>query len=478
MDRPERPEQPSIFSRPDPDLVDDWTTPRLAEHAVSRDPEPAEAPAPFEPTRPARDPLYPARAPGGGRSGAPGGGRSGPPRGLVLVAGGGGLIALLAVGFIVMNVMGGDPTTASTSPTPSSSATPAESAPPSASPSPSGTPIPTPPPAPEALVQGEWATILADSATLHASASGSAAAAGTANRGEIVMIDDTPPVEADGQTWYHAIVSPGVAGWIAGHDETENFALSDGQTTSVRWCAVPESGTYEVTEPTYQGPGSATVLETAHVGGLPVPTSLLGPAGSGIVELAWGTQDQVCLDLAITDGRTSAIGISSTIEACGSPRYGSAMMILFGTGAVGSDGQADSRLTVLDPTVIGFDYTTAGEAPNLMDVFNLAQGYGGQGICVTGSASGAATSPSLAFSAATSACAWVSSRTSSAVTLSYPDSDGTWVQLRLTAGSFVGEGVTAQSRSYDAEKGFRVSAERGVDGSVGISVRAVEGCGD
>ena len=120
MDRPEHPDQPSIFSRPDRELEDDWTTRQPMEQAGHADPEPAEPSAGAVRVRPARDPLYPGRPPRPERTG--------PSREVLLIAGGGGLIALLVEEFIVMNVIGGEPTTAVASPSHSSYADPVASA--------------------------------------------------------------------------------------------------------------------------------------------------------------------------------------------------------------------------------------------------------------------------------------------------------------------------------------------------------------
>jgi hypothetical protein len=198
-----------------------------------------------------------------------------------------------------------------------------------------------------------------------------------------------------------------------------------------------------------------------------------------VIELAWGAQAEVCLDLAITGGLSSGVGLSASIDACGRTYGGAPALMQFGTGAVGPDGVVDSRQAFLDPTVLGYDPASAGSRPNLADVMSLAsyvEGDATDATCVKASVSGAAPVPRIDFKAAITLCAWVSSRTETTVTLSHPDGDWEMAQLRLTDGSSVGKGVT-QQEYYGNARGFRVFAKNGIDGSFGISVRALDGCG-
>ena len=386
-----------------------------------------------------------------------------------MLALGGGALLIAVVGAVagVLLFSPKTPAAVGTSPTPSPSepalsASAEESA--EASPSESAAPSATPQPRAEPLTAGQWATIVADVAEVRSDAALSAPVRGQANQGEIVFIAESAPVKADGLTWYRAVVSPGLAGWIAGHDAVAAFAVSDAPTASVGWCAVPEETAFE-----HDQYGMPTPMDVVRVGRLPLDSEVLGVSGAAVIELAWGTQDQVCLDLEIRAGRTSTVALDTTFEGCGHPYHGGPVMVVFGTGAVGPDGVADSRTAVLHGAVVGYD-NTAGERPNLADVLLLGA-YGQLGtpsgeVCFTGSASGDATSPAIRLDGAVTKCVTVDDVSSAAITMSHPE--GHWsVELRLTQGSFVGTGVT---RTH-VERFYRISAERGLDGSVGISPR-------
>lgn len=481
MDRPERQEPPSIFSRPDPELEDvARRQPAGADAPRSMPPEPDPTDVstwgpPSGPSGPS-GPRYPRRPMADER------GRRGPSSTALIALVGGVLLVGLA-GFIGLSVLGsgdGDSASTITSPGASVGAGAAASLEPSASASlaPSPSPSPTPREPARPLTAGAWATVR-EAVNVRQQPSLSAEAVGQAAAGELVFVLDEAPVDADGLSWYRTVASPGVAGWIAAHAEYDQFVASDAPTTSVPWCAVPDGAVFASDGGGGHGaPVEAQLLDTAHLGGLPVPTGLLGEGGGAFVELAWGTQDEVCLDLAIVGGRTSSVGLSTSIEGCGRPWYGASVMAVFGTGAVGTDGTADSRTALVHRVILGYDPATSGLGPNMADVIMMAAS-GGTGtaaneVCFTGSASGPATSLSREMSAATTQCAWVSRRTDSAVTLTHPE--GWWdAELRLTEGSFVGEGVTQQS-SARGQRGFRVSAKAGIDGSVGISPRTLPDC--
>ncbi len=452
MNPPERPDQPSIFNRPDQELEDDPPISRPADQA----PDPAIV---EQPTPPDGDPLFP--------RGIPRRERAGLSRTTMLALGGGALlIAVIGAGAGVLLFSPKTPAAVGTSPSPSEPA-PSVSAEESAeaSPSESAAPSATPQPPAEPLAAGQWATIVADVAEVRGDAALSAPVRGQANQGEIVFIAESAPVKADGLTWYRAVVSPGLSGWIAGHDAVSSFAVSDAPTASAAWCAVPEETAFDRDQ--Y---GQPTEKDAVRVGRLPLDSEVLGVSGAAVIELAWGTQDQVCLDLEIRAGRTSAVALDTTFEGCGHPYHGGPVTVVFGTGAVGPDGVADSRMAVLHGAIVGYDTNTAGERPNLADVLLLGA-YGELGsesgeVCFTGSASGDATSPTIRLNGAVTKCVQVDEVSSSAVTMSHPENHWT-VELRLTEGSFVGTGVT---RTH-IERFYRISADRGLDGSVGISPR-------
>jgi hypothetical protein len=134
---------------------------------------------------------------------------------------------------------------------------------------------------------------------------------------------------------------------------------------------------------------------------------------------------------------------------------------------------------VLDDTILGYVPQTAGARPNLADVLMMASigqmGEEGGAACFTGSASGPARSPTIKLSAATTQCAWLSALTSTSATLHH--AQDWWVaELRLTEGTYLGSGVSPQGSSYYGQRGFRISADAGVDGAAGISYREVAGC--
>jgi hypothetical protein len=153
-------------------------------------------------------------------------------------------------------------------------------------------------------------------------------------------------------------------------------------------------------------------------------------------------------------------------------------MAVFGTGAVGPGGVADSRTIVLDNSVLGYDPFTAGSRPNLADVISMAA-VGNVGeergeVCFTGSARGSAGNPQIELKAVTTQCAWVSENNAATIVLNHHE--GYWqAELRLTDGSYVGAGTSVQGSAW-GRRGFRISADAGIDGAAGVSGVAMAGC--
>ena len=454
MNPPERPDQQSIFSRPDPEL----------DTQAPYDPAAWDRPQSAIEDIPASDKIVPAAPPSGSRP------ITKPPRDrrpVLIAAGLAGLAIMGFGGFAVASLLGGG-NVALESPSPSQGPISAGTVDPSASPSPEdASPSPTPLEVAVPLAADQWATIVGDGVDVHADASMAASVVAGLNQGEVVLVLDVAPVAADGFSWYEVVAAPGVSGWIAAHSEHEQLALSDAPSASVPWCAIPDEAAFSMGQ---SGPQLGPV---AIIGGLPISTDVLGISGSAVVELAWGTQDEVCLDLGISSGRTASVAINSTIEGCGHPYGGAPAMVVFGSGAVGSDGVADSRTAVVHGAILGYDPMTAGERPNLADVLNLGA-YGQLGnesgeVCFAGTANGPAASPDIQLSGSITKCVWVSEVSASSVTLSHPENH--WAaELRLTEGSFVGAGISHSDQPH-APRFIRVTADRGIDGSIGISPR-------
>ena len=456
MDRYDRQEPPSIFSRPD-ETLDEALAPSAVQSPYVDPPGAAQV-------RPAGG--------GNGRGAQPR--TDGPSRRLLVAVGAGGILLIGLIGYVGASVLriADDPGLAAASATPTASLEPSASpspspslTPPAAAPSSSAGPSPTLRPQPATpLLQGQWASVLTDLVNLRATPRLAAAGVGQAGRGEIVFVLATEvPVEIDGFTWYPVVADPNEVGWVAGHGPTEQLLRSDAPSAEIVWCGT-------LTAPVFDMRGQELEGE-AVVAGLPVPTEHLGRTASSSLELMWGTERPVCVSLTIVAGTTSAAEVVALEESfCARPLFGAMAHVLGipdGPGPVAETG----RLFNLDDSVLGTFYTD-GVQSNIEDVMTVAgmQTQDPRDVCFDIIAGGGGDDATVETTATTQACVIITDVSAETVTMS--DLEGVWtVELERTAGS-----VVAPTLDTGVITAVRLSARMGLAGAISLQPTSIEGC--
>jgi DNA-binding CsgD family transcriptional regulator len=193
-----------------------------------------------------------------------------------------------------------------------------------------------------------------------------------------------------------------------------------------------------------------------------------------VFELAWIGHQEVCIE---EDAAQKPVGATASVDVCGDAIVGATVWpFVTGSGELDANGKSNERMGFIHNALMGFDpFSVQGDPtpPNFISALRVAVDYTEPDDCIVASATWTApANPIVAASLTTSECLVTSRNDSDGATFTQPANSWTYV-FTLTPGSSI-------SSVFEPGElgGVKVTAKRGITGSVSIVPVLLAGCPD
>jgi Bacterial SH3 domain len=416
---PNRPERPSIFSKPSADDLDATVVPVTPVSA-----EPPEPPnRPIRP-RPSAEVDRIERIPPS---------PSNPSR-QTIALGVMGLGILVLGGFIAASLLSPEDPAAAAVPTasatvdlgPGADPSSAATSEPSASPIPTPVPTPTGPPAEVAV--GGWATVTVGELNVRAAAGSGSDSVYRLVQGAAVNVAEGP-TSVDGANWYRIASLGGAAGWVSSGWVAEPFLETLVDDPTLIRCGTVGRPVFEVVD------GSPEPHDPLHIGDLAVPVAAFSDLALGVIELQRGMGQEVCFSAQVgSDGR-AVIRTELSANACGhAVAEGGFFRLRPGSSPNNSISSQVKDPVILHPSVLVGGPQDDRKASNLWTIVSMMTTDGGNG-CINASVVENATGTQEYRSANVVQCSIVSEYNRDSLKLT-PAAGGAMAWIKLTANGY------------------------------------------
>ncbi len=416
---PNRPERPSIFSKPSADDLDATVVPKT----------PVSAAPPETHNRPIR----PRPAPDLDRSEPIPASLSGPSRQMIALGVMG--IGILALGgFIVASLLRPDEPVSAAVPTASASidldlgADPSSDATSEPTASPIPTPVPTPAGPPAEVAVGGWATVTVAELNVRD-------AAGSGNDSVYRLVEGAAvnvaegPILVDGANWYRIASLGGAVGWASSGWVAEPFLETLVDDPTLIRCGTVGRPVFEVVN------GSPEPHDPLHIGDLAVPVAAFSDLALGVIELQRGMGQEACFSAQQGPNGRPVIRTELSAVACGhAVAEGGFFRLRPGSGPNVSISSQVKDPVILHPSVLVGGPQDDRKASNLWTIVSMMTTDGGNG-CINASVVENATGTQEYRSANVAQCSIVSEYNRDSLKLR-PASGGGVAWIKLTGDAY------------------------------------------